>query len=435
MKARRETLMSSLVNAGRNVDRRIDLDWVRIIAFALLIWYHVTCFYAAMSPHNQALSPRTYGWLIVPMLALNPWRLLILFTVSGAATRFMADKMRPQSLLGTRSARLLPPLFFVAAVIVPPIAFVTVEQWYGYHGEFIAFLGRYFTADNRFCQAGQCMPLPLPNYFHLWFVCYLWIYTALLSGLLAWTPGALRTLQRGLEKALTGWGLILWPVAYLAPAHFALEGRFPQTLDLIHDWYNHAAYFGGFLFGFSIAKSEAIWAALERIRVRALTGALVSYTTIIALGIIVLGADFNWAPKGPPPAQPSLLPALVGIVWGLDQWLWIAAAFGFARHYLSQRDGPLRRYLTDAIFPFYIIHMLTVVVGGYYFTRLGLDVRLEYALLIVATALSCFVTYEIVRRVAWLRPWFGLKRLPARMGWPSQLKPATAAVTIWDDTN
>jgi hypothetical protein len=40
--------------------------------------------------------------------------------------------------------------------------------------------------------------------------------------------------------------------------------------------------------------------------------------------------------------------------------------------------------------------MLTVVVGGYYLTRLGLDVRLEYALLIAATTLSCFVTYEIV---------------------------------------
>jgi hypothetical protein len=91
---------------------------------------------------------------------------------------------------------------------------------------------------------------------------------------------ALRTLQRVLELALSGWGLIVCPAAYLALSSFALQGRFPQTLDLIHDWYNHAVYFGGFLFGFSIAKSDVIWAALERLRVRTLIGALVSYTII-----------------------------------------------------------------------------------------------------------------------------------------------------------
>ncbi|HWO33510.1 MAG TPA: hypothetical protein VNO32_32345, partial [Candidatus Acidoferrum sp.] len=101
---------------------------------------------------------------------------------------------------------------------------------------------------------------------------------------------------------------------------------------------------------------------------------------------------------------------------------------------LSQRDGPMRRYLTDAIFPFYIIHMLTVVVGGYYLTGLGLNVRLEYVLLIAATTLSCFLTYEIVRRVPWLRLWFGLKRL--RAGMPGlRSNPTPAAVKIVDDTN
>jgi glucan biosynthesis protein C len=72
----------------------------------------------------------------------------------------------------------------------------------------------------------------------------------------------------------------------------------------------------------------------------------------------------------------------------------------------------MRCYLTNAIFPFYIIHILTVVVGGYYLTKLELDVvRLEYAMLISATTPSCFFAYEIARLVSWLRPWFGLKRI------------------------
>jgi hypothetical protein len=234
-------------------------------------------------------------------------------TGKGLPIRFMADKMRPGALFRTRSARLLPPLLFVTAVIVPPIAYVTVEQWFGYQGGFIAFLGRYFTADNHFCQSGHCMPVPLPNYAHLWFVCYLWIYTVLLIGLLAWAPRALSALQRGLKRALRGWGLILWPVAYLGLARFALEGRFPQSLDLIHDWYNHVIYLGGFLFGFSIAKSDAIWTSLERIRARTLSGALVSYATIIILGMVVLGPDFDRVPKVAPEAPGSRLS-----VWSLN---------------------------------------------------------------------------------------------------------------------
>jgi hypothetical protein len=71
----------------------------------------------------------------------------------------------------------------------------------------------------------------------------------------------------------------------------------------------------------------------------------------------------------------------------------------------------MRWYLTNAIFPFYIIHILTVVVGRYHLTKLELDVRLEYAMLISATTPSCFVAYEIARRVSWLRSWFGLKRI------------------------
>jgi hypothetical protein len=120
--------------------------------------------------------------------------------------------------------------------------------------------------------------------------------------------------------------------------------------------------------------------------------------------------------------------AFAGLVYGLDQWLWIAAAFGFAHRYLSQSDGPVRRYLTDAIFPLYIVHELTVMVGGYYLTKLGLDLGLEAALLTLATAFSCIATYEVARRIGWLRPLFGLKPPAAR---PARLPPTPKVDLFW----
>jgi glucan biosynthesis protein C len=419
--------MSTIVTADPNGERRIDLDWVRIIAFVLLIWYHVTCFYSSVTPHNQPLSPRTIPWLIVPMLALNPWRLLILFIVSGAATRFMADKMQPRALFWMRNRRLAPPVWFVAATIVPAYTFIAVRQWCGYPGSFASFLGHYFTFD-RICQNPAFAPVP--NYGHLWFVAYLWLYTLAVVGLIAYAPGLLGATQRGLERALRGWGVIVWPCAYLALTRVALERLFPEFHDLIHDWYSHAIYFGGFLLGFSLAKSQTVWVALERLGTRALIGALTSYGLIIAGAIMTLGADFDWAGKvssGGEQTHQTWLMSDGQILFGIDQWLWIAAAFGFARRYLSERDGAVRRYLTDAIFPFYVIHQLTIQVGGYYLTSLNLNLTLEFWALIAATALSCILTYEIARRVAWLRPLFGLKTLHAPV---EERAPSGAAFSL-----
>ncbi|MGT2500396.1 acyltransferase family protein [Bradyrhizobium guangxiense] len=92
----------------RSMDRRIDLDWVRILAFGLLIFYHVGMLYVSWGFHIKSAHRLT--WLEPVMLFLNPWRLSLLFLVSGVATRFMLDKSNLAALARARSARLLLPL-------------------------------------------------------------------------------------------------------------------------------------------------------------------------------------------------------------------------------------------------------------------------------------------------------------------------------------
>lgn len=65
-------------------ERRVDLDWVRIAAFCLLILYHVGMFYVPWNWHIKSAHP--VAALEPLMLALNPWRLALLFLVSGVAT-------------------------------------------------------------------------------------------------------------------------------------------------------------------------------------------------------------------------------------------------------------------------------------------------------------------------------------------------------------
>ena len=89
-------------------------------------------------------------------------------------------------------------------------------------------------------------------------------------------------------------------------------------------------------------------------------------------------------------------------------WVMIAALLGLARRFLSS-DGPVRRYLTEAIFPVYILHQSITVSAGYALTRAGLDVWTEFCLLTAAAFAGSFAGFETIRRIAMLRPLFGLK--------------------------
>jgi len=387
--------------------RRTDLDWVRIGAFLLLIFYHVGVFYAPGPTAVGAISPRPLPWLVIPMLLVNPWRLLVLFVVSGAATRFLSDKMSPGALFKSRSARLLIPLLFGILVVVPPQCFVQVIERCGYSGNYFNYWEAYLKADQHLCPAGP--HLIVPTYNHLWFVWYLWLFTVLLALVLSAFPNVLTRMQRVIERALSGWGLVLWPACWLAFAWLA--HRFPG--NPIADLYAYAIYIPAFLCGYFIAKSDVIWMRIDGVRWRVLAGALLSFCSMIGLAFVALGAPGGWGAAQMTASHSGLrileLRTIGAAVYGLNQWLWILAVFGFAHHTLINRDGPIRRYLTEAIFPFYIIHQTTIEVVGHYLAKDRLPLGIEATLLIGATIASCFLTYEVARRIRPLRPLFGLK--------------------------
>ncbi|MCC3253024.1 acyltransferase family protein [Xanthomonas campestris] len=109
------------------MQRRHDLDWLRVIAFGLLVLYHVGMDYVTWDWHVK--SPTTQLMLEPLMLLSSPWRMSLLLLISGVATAFML-RSRPEGLLYRRSRQLLLPLLFGMAVIVPPQSYYyqVVEQ-------------------------------------------------------------------------------------------------------------------------------------------------------------------------------------------------------------------------------------------------------------------------------------------------------------------
>ena len=117
---------------------------------------------------------------------------------------------------------------------------------------------------------------------------------------------------------------------------------------------------------------------------------------------------------------PAALRFLGRAIYGAEQWLAIAAVVGFAHRHLTH-DSAVRRYLTTAIFPVYILHQTVIVVVAHALKPSHLYPPVEGMLLVLVTVTTCFLGYEAIRRVRLLRPLFGLER-----GAPSAVPERTA---------
>lgn len=388
-------------------ERRTDLDWLRIGAFAILIVFHVGMVYAPAE--WEVKSPRIVPWLAVALQWSAPWRLLLLFMISGAATSFMCRRMTPRELFVARSAFLLPPLVFAVVAVSPPQLYVKAIEQFGYHGDFWRFVLRYFDLSHRLCDAGRC--LQMPNWEHLWFVAYLWVYTTLLAlglGKVGCLPSA-----PSFHRILRGWRLLVVPALYLTMVRIGLEHFFPETHGFVDDWYLHAVFFSAFLFGFTFLQNASTMRTFEALRWLALGVGITTY---------ILRSTYTWDYRDGT-AIPIDLKVVMAFDYGFDQWSWVVVALGFASRHLRDRDGGVRRYLTEAIFPYYIVHQLVIVLAAHELIRLALPLAVEASILVILCVIGCVGTFELVRRVEWLRPWFGLRpshRKEALSRWPSR---------------
>lgn len=389
------------------MERRYDLDWVRTLAFGLLVLYHVGMYYVSWDWHVK--SPAAGDALEPLMLLSAPWRLSLLFLVSGVATAFMLER-RPQGFVRRRSWRLLLPLAFGMLVVVPPQSYYEVVEKLpgGYHDGYLAFWGRYLAGDPSFCRDGDCLRVPTWN--HLWFLPYLWAYTMLLWAGLKLAGRALAATGARLAGWFAGPAVLIAPALALGLLRMLLVGRFESTHALVDDWYNHAQYLPVFLLGYGLARADAAWDAVRRWRWLSLAVAVASYLALIAY--------FGHFDDAHPP--PDWLRMLQRLAWGANQWLAITAILGFARHWV-QGDSPTLRYLAPAVYPVYILHQTAIVVLAHELQPLAIPPLLEGPVLVLATFAICFGGYELIRRTPLLRPLFGLK-------WKTRPVPVPTAV-------
>ncbi|MCP4702994.1 MAG: hypothetical protein GY865_00165 [candidate division Zixibacteria bacterium] len=95
-------------------------------------------------------------------------------------------------------------------------------------------------------------------------------------------------------------------------------------------------------------------------------------------------------------------------ITALESILWIYGVIGLGYSYLNKPSKALN-YFGPTAYPFYIVHMIFLNLGGYIIFRLNLNAWLSLLLITLFTFAGCFVSYEILKRILFLRPLFGMK--------------------------
>lgn len=371
------------------MERHYGMDWLRIGAFALLIFYHIGMVFVPWGFHIKTAQPM--AWVEIPMLLTNPWRLTLLFVVSGYASRALWSKSPSvRRFLGNRSLRLLIPLVFGMAVVVPPQTWVELVGKHGYGQSYLWFLA------HDYFRFGKLDGIVMPTWNHLWFVAYLWVYTLALM-LLTPVPGASR-LQAMFDRVFGGSRAVWVPVAFLLVTQYWLFHRDDDTHDLFNDGLAHLQYFPAFLFGFGLAGSRVVMDGLSRWWAASAAVAIGCYAVIA--GLLVAYPDFSFPTHN--------VTVVFRLAREIDTWVAIAALIGVAERFLN-RDHRWRTTLAEATFPFYIIHQTVIVLVEFWVKPLGVGAAGEFLVLVPATIAGCWAFYLIGREVNVLRPLIGLK--------------------------
>lgn len=385
--------------------RRYDLDWLRIIAFGLLIFYHIGMFYVSWGWHVKSVYS---GTAIEPVMRLlNPWRLSLLFFISGVALRFAMDKASVQKrgllkFTGLRTWKLLLPIMFGIHVIVAPQSWLQLLETGEISSGFWQFYPEYLIGTT------ERYSVTIPTWNHLWYVVYLMLYTLILAPL----AKPLSQLMRGTGARITQslfshkfrvLCVLTLPVIPHLLFRFLLDQRFPTTHDVVTDWANHAHSFTFLLTGYLLAKDQAFWNTINQ----AFKPALL-LSIILGISLSFIWVNWDWFIK----TETVLWPARAARVFYI--WIVIAALCGAAQKWLN-KPSPVLSYMTEAIFPWYILHQTLTIMAGYWLTRQGMSLDVEFSLVTLATFGGCLIIHELfIRRWALIRPFFGLKITPAK---------------------
>ncbi|HLK30573.1 MAG TPA: acyltransferase [Puia sp.] len=390
-------------------ERKYFIDWVRVLAFFLLIFFHCAMPFVIFGwevknkEHSIALS-RLIWWL-------HQWRLPLLFFVSGVGIHFSLKKRSVLSFAGERVVRLFIPLLFAMFFTIPLQVYFERLQEGKISGSYFHF---YPTVWNM---------VPYPEgtltWSHMWFVVYLFVFCILLLPIFSLFK--IKLLQRFKTYCADKLANPILAILLFIPFaiyYFSLYQKYPEQMSLLDDWFLFIFSLTLLFYGYFIASSNSFWNTCEKYRRLFLSIAIIC----IILLFYHFWWDFDFAKK-----QDSRL-YLYGTLNSLHIWSLILAILGFAKKHLNFSNRFLQ-YTNQAVYPFYILHQTIIVAVGYYVVQWPISIYLKLTILVICCFTSLVLIYQ------WLIRSFILTRILYGMKWRQKTSTAkNSAITDVEKT-
>ncbi len=374
------------------VQRRYDLDWLRVFSILTVFVYHSGRFFNSEEWHVK--NPSTYFGMDVWETILVNWMMSLIFLISGASIFYVLSKGGIGRFIKDKVLRLVVPLVTLGIIIFGVVQMYLEALTHGqFSGSFFEFFPQYFQ-PGLFESWGV----------HLWYLKMLFIFCLVFLPLFLW-------LKRGSgQGALARLGNLL----ALPGAVYLLA--LPTILCLIltdrESYWGDLGWGGGsilthatfFLSGFLIVSHEGLQKNIQRFRWLSLALVVTLLITIFSLYMAYGEPSFG-----------SLLYVSFFTLWGLWSWSWVLAILGFGMKHLNF-NKPFLSHANEAVLPFYILHQPVLLVIGYFVVQWAIPDLAKWMIIFVSSFAIIMILYEFtVRRFNVTRVLFGMKPIKKQL--------------------
>lgn len=395
--------------------RRYELDWLRAFVVLGLIPIHAAVIFSTTADTYIKNGETSWVMAVLGVFA-GTWGMPLLFAVAGASAYFALRRRSGSQYLGERALRLLVPFIFATLTIIPVQVYALVvsdpglmhaynlpirdpnfaSSWLAFYPEYLHGYGYFLTHFST--------TLAIVFWGHLWFIPRLLIYAVATLPLFLW-------LDRERGQRLLAWlgGLMRYPgmiYIFIVPlvvvemvARTANVNKLTATWPLYDDWVQFSFYLLYFVYGYLLFAIPTMTVAVKRYGWLSLALGVGGFALALALPGTLTSSPFSYS-----------LGYIVGApVRGFVSWFWIVAILAFALSKLAFTNG-LLRYLNEAAFPIYVLHMPVVTIVGMYAIQFDVPMYIKFVVIIVvALGLTLAVFETLVRRWTLMRLLFGLK--------------------------
>jgi ABC-type multidrug transport system ATPase subunit/peptidoglycan/LPS O-acetylase OafA/YrhL len=389
------------------------LDAVRGFALLLGVVFHAgLSFTPGMVPGFWAAVDNSPSALIGALgYASHTFRMSLFFLVAGFFARLLFHRRGARGFWTDRVRRIAIPLVVGWLILAPTLAGIWV---WGLTRTF----GGTLPAPPVDMPAPPAAAFPLT---HLWFLYYLLILYVIVVGIRALLvaldrDGVLRRAGDAVVHTLvrTGSAALVLPVPLIAallvhPQWHPAAGIPTPDQSLIPQLASLVGYGTAVAFGWMLHRQTDLLPIWARQWPGHLTAALL--TTVAALALLdeveVAATGFGMSRLG------------YVVAYGLAVWCWTFALIGLAVRYLS-REITAVRYVADASYWIYLVHLPVVVVGQVLVSDLPWHWSVKFPAILVVSFGVLFLSYHLLVRSTFIG-----RALSGRTPVPDVLSPGT----------